>query len=779
MRVDERSGEDKTLPLAVLTAAAQNDHLVILGDPGAGKSSFINRLLSGLAAKQWGGESAMLEKWPHAHCFPVRALVRELVVALEKSRPESGKKEGALQRQKRLNEIVFQHLAAKLKEDYDAEDFAPALREEIADGHCLIVFDGLDEAPTVPRVLAREAIEAFCAENPGSRVIVTCRVRSYEGQTRLAACKHVTLAPFDDGQIERFIQRWYDALIHVDHFTLEKGEEKKASLRNAVGHMDKTLVQNPLLLTTMAVIHANNVELPKQRVKLYKKASDLLLLRWQEEKAGKITLFEEIGLKDENKLHQALWELGWRAQQADRDSGSAQGADLPEDEAVKILKRNFSGVEFPLTAAEKFLDFVDHSAGLLSGRGGGESRTYGFPHRTFQEYFAGCFLAKRTRDFKRELVNLLPEGDYWRLTAQLGVEELLHNMQTEFPAIDAACHLCPETVPPPEDENGWRGVFWAACFANEIGKNVILQDRGGPAFIDRLTKRLVTLLETSRLPARERAEAGLQLGRLGDPRPGVCTLEPQWIDIPGGEFVMGDNTITGLYDASPEHRVRVLPFKISKYLVTNAQFASFIQAGGYRERRWWSEGGWQFCKKKELSEPHWWNDSAWNAPNQPVVGVSWFEAEAFCNWLTEKLDLPKGVTVRLPTEAEGEYAARDGEGRIYPWGDEKPDMERANYDETGLERTSAVGIFPRGVTPEKVCDLAGNVWEWRLDWYAKYETSSAVIENPTGPKTGELRVLRGGSWSNYPYDLRCADRYGYVPTLRYVNVGFRCSQDVP
>ncbi|MFM7199309.1 MAG: formylglycine-generating enzyme family protein, partial [Myxococcota bacterium] len=131
-----------------------------------------------------------------------------------------------------------------------------------------------------------------------------------------------------------------------------------------------------------------------------------------------------------------------------------------------------------------------------------------------------------------------------------------------------------------------------------------------------------------------------------------------------------------------------------------------------------------------------------------------------------------GRVVRLPSEAEWEYAARGKEGRAYPWGKEKPTAERANYDQTGIRQTSPVGAFPLGATPEGVYDMAGNVWEWCGDWYGGYPSGTQI--DPSGFTTGSYRVLRGGSWfidaSSF---LRGAVRYWFGPSDRDNDVGFR------
>ncbi len=433
----------------------------------------------------------------------------------------------------------------------------------------------------------------------------------------------------------------------------------------------------------------------------------------------------------------------------------------------------------PSVAAARLLGFVDQTAGLLIGRGGAKGNVYAFPHRTFQEYFAGCHLAKGSRDFKRVLVELLPQGDYWRLAGQLGVEELSYNDNHDGPAMDLVYHLCPEKEPALGHISAWRGISWAPFFALEIGVNRIQQDEnggGGPEFIERLRGRLVKILEQGLLPSRERADAGFVLGKLGDPRPGVCDFDPRmWVALPGGKFIMGDK------DYGPPHEVELSPFNLSKYPIINAQFKKFIQAGGYEGKRWWSEEGWKYREKEKLEQPRWWDDDDFNLPNQPVVGVSWFEAEAFCNWITAQGIVlsaeGKKQIVRLPTEAEWEFAARGKEGRIYPWGPDAPKPEHANYEDSKIGRPTAVGSYRLGKTPEDVFDLAGNAWEWCQDWYDdKYYAQckkQKLVKNPTGPKKGDWHIVRGGSYYWNANDLRGSRRNWVNPDYWNHYAGFR------
>ena len=150
------------------------------------------------------------------------------------------------------------------------------------------------------------------------------------------------------------------------------------------------------------------------------------------------------------------------------------------------------------------------------------------------------------------------------------------------------------------------------------------------------------------------------------------------------------------------------------------------------------------------------------------MGVSWYEAAAYANWLSKKT----GKIYCLPTEAQWEKAARGTGGREYPWGNEF-DKNLCNSEECGLNRTSPVGIFTKGESPYGCMDMAGNVLEWCSDWFEEDYYKKSPKKNPRGPGNGSLRVLRGGCWFFDARDCRTAFRGGFLPADRDYDVGFR------
>lgn len=214
------------------------------------------------------------------------------------------------------------------------------------------------------------------------------------------------------------------------------------------------------------------------------------------------------------------------------------------------------------------------------------------------------------------------------------------------------------------------------------------------------------------------------------------------VKVPGGEFLYGEDKKKEIVEQ---------PFEIDIYPVTNGQYKAFIESNGYGEDKYWSEEGRKWRDENKVKQPGYWDDERFNHPEQPVVGISYYEAEAFAKWSGK----------RLPTEKEWEKAARGTDGRIYPWGD-KFDKEKCNSEESGIGKTTRVTVYPAGVSPYGCHDMAGNVWEWCSDLYSK---------------DGSYRVLRGGSWGHGARDCRASFRRANRPSRRWNGCGLRLARN--
>lgn len=250
---------------------------------------------------------------------------------------------------------------------------------------------------------------------------------------------------------------------------------------------------------------------------------------------------------------------------------------------------------------------------------------------------------------------------------------------------------------------------------------------------------------------------------------------PELVAIPAGAFTMGSNSFS---EASPQHSLHLGAFEIGKYPVTNAEFREFMDADGYRSEKYWTKMGWRWLESRPHETPAFWSDARFNSERQPVVGVAWYEAVAYCNWLGEKLTR----NFRLPSEAEWEKAARGcDDARNFPWGDHF-EMNRANTAELGLGRTTPVDAFPQSASPYGVIDLVGNVFEWTLSkWGKNWQELEFTYPYRANDGREEIegsgaRVMRGGSWFNPYPEARVSQRARYLAGSRGSNIGFRIAE---
>lgn len=798
--------EEDTRPLTAMEVVSRCRRLVLLGDPGAGKSTFVNQLLANLAGHQLDPSHAC-PSGIEPDLVPILIVLRDLVpqlAALDVDRLPQNK--GDERRVAIMREQVESNLGRFHAEAY-LEDFRAALDE----GRFMLVLDGLDEVPYALQSRGLQLIGAVLNACKPRRVIATCRLRSSEIVCHLAQFEAHVLAPFDESRIREFVAAWYQAQRGLGRVDSAQEEARAKDLTDAALSEDlRELAANPMLLTTMAIIHQRDIRLPSERVQLYSLAVEVLARRWQKGKTGELAVF----LKDNLRLRAALERLAYEAHVMGKGNGAT--ADLPRGKALEFLEQpEFLGTT---SLADEFLNYVDQRAGLLVGRGGrpGQPQVYSFPHRTFQEYLAGCFLLSGRDSGRqaREFYMHAAEGDYWRLAARLAMEELRYNDRRGVnQLLDLAYHLYPKEEP--TTTQSCRASLWAANMVVLVGKEVIEKDtegpNDGPAFLKRLVLCLIGLLSSS-LSAPERAEAGNWLAILGDPRPEVVPTRLEDLEaiefcyVPPGAYVMGEE--------KGRHRNEALDYGywLGRYPVTVAQFEWFVEQGGYRQAEYWAEA---------IQEGYWtngvikvpWNQEIivapvryrppFNWPNHPAVGITWYEAMAFGRWLTARFGdrLPPGYRIGLPSEAEWEKAARGGENvltvpvrralasglslpdhielvpnpepeRIYPWSGSFS-TDRANVPDTGIGATSAMCCFASGQSPCGCLDMTGNVYEWTRSLPKDYPYCPGDgRERPDAPAS-ECRVLRGAAFVDFFSLPCCPNRIMSNPSCRGESMGFR------
>jgi formylglycine-generating enzyme required for sulfatase activity len=778
--------------LSALTQLNRNPHLVLLGDPGSGKSTFVNFVAMCLAGEALGQDQANLalltaplpdekgeaqeepQPWEHGLLLPVRVILRDFAA---RGLPAVGERASA----DHLWRFIVEGLNAAALGDY-----AQHLRRELLEQGGLLLLDGLDEVPEADqrRQQIKQSVEDFASVFPQCRVLVTSRTYAYQKQDwRLPGFAETVLAPFSPGQIRRFVDRWYAHIAALRGIHPDDAQGRAELLKRAIFGSDRLggLAQRPLLLTLMASLHAwRGGSLPEKREELYADTVDLLLDWWESPKMvrdgqGRVLVSQpslaEWLKVDRDKVRELLNKLAYDAHAAQPELVGT--ADVPEGELVGGLMRLSQN---PDVNPARLVEYLSQRAGLLLPRGVG---VYTFPHRTFQEYLAACYLTDHDYpDLVADLARKQP--DRWREVILLaGAKAARGSAFAVWALVEALCYREPEAA-----ESDLVGAWGAHLAGQALAETADLarvseRDQGK---VQRVRRWLTRILREGELPAVERVRAGESLAQLGDPR----FREDTWylpdetllgyVEIPEGAFLMGtwEQDIPALLkrlggeqewyeDESPRHEVTLPAYYVARYPVTMAQFRIFVEESGYK-----AQGGWERYSRLD---------------NHPVVGVSWYDARAYCDWLTEQLRAweatpeplasllhDEGWQVRLPSEAEWEKAARGTDGRIYPWGDEA-DVERANYGETGIGTTSAVGCFPGGGSPYGLLDMSGNVWEWCHSLFRPYPYDPT--DGRENPEAEGSRVLRGGSFDGNLRLVRCAYRLRLDPDDWFRNFGFR------
>lgn len=783
----EREDSRDTRPVSALEALATHRELTVLGKAGSGKSTFGASVLLALG-QAWQGHPAELarlgERWPHGAPFPIRVVLRRFAEQL--SPGDKPARAGDL--------WVF--IARDLDESgYGLSADVMKYVQRIARGHgALILLDGLDECgneATRQRVLGA-VHELMRAVGSKCRFLLTARPYAWPDGPDPARGAYA-LADLNDAQVEQFIGAWYDALDRRNWLSPGEGERKKADLLAVWRRSDlQPLARNPLLLTLMVTLHANRGRLPDDRTDLYNDSVDLLMLRWNRQIGADKALLDELavpGLKLSD-LREVLEELAFKVHE--ENVGREGTADIGEDRLTRAFRPLLNSKD----KADVVVDYIEKRAGLLIGQGerGGE-RQFAFPHRTFQEFLAACHLAAQD-DFPAACARLARAAPgHWQvalpLAARLARTERGASAADELIGGDTIAEFRARRRP---DEADWTCALLAGLQLLEIGLGAINTRDRTRRIAERVAGWLAASLpmhpQDGGAPARQRAQAGDTLAALGDPRfdPRRFSLPADdglgFVHIPADpEFAIGTRQAAAQRVAAiinavvPDHEFNEVltptsEFYIARYPVTVAQFKAFVEATRF-----------------EVGDA----DALRDPGNRPVRWISWHEALAYCGWLNDQLahspalasstvaDLVRehGWRITLPSELEWEKAARGGlRDAVFAWGDE-PDPNRANYDETKIGYTTAVGCFP--ANGYGLYDMIGNVWEWTRSLWGQgfskafgypYDPNDARREN-LAAGDDVLRVLRGGSWNHGHDDARCASRHRSRPAYRYVLIGFR------
>ena len=775
-------------PLELKNLLVENQRLAIIGGAGYGKSTLLAHLAAGLSLHAQTGAPLPFEL-PNG----VKTLV-PLIIPLRYFRKYQELAHAAPT--ERLRDKGLGTLAGFIKDYLMRRSAALRLSEDFFDrlllgGGCLVMLDGLDEVVSRDeRGRVRQLIENLVHEDyPKNHYIVTAREAGYQHEAVFSPDDFTRLDVqlLERAEIKRLVEHWCQQL-YPSEVNAKTDELMKAiddlNARRAKQNLEP-LISTPLMTTMVVSVSFGEKKLPNERAKLYEAAVTVILqaqyLREDVDGAEK-ELVEWGGTVDEQRE--------WLAHLAlEMHKGGDAGAAVEEERVREILR----GV-VPPDKLEKFILAVRDRGSLFEER----AELFQFVHLTFQEFLAARELAKQRKEAWTDLAPRLTDS-WWRETLLL----LYGFARIDRPQY-AEQYLEWLATQPENSPRYLAGLELA-------GQAVLELETPNPELETQQAKRLAAALENrdTRATGILRANAGNVLARLGDPRVGVIPhpqpfsqrekgdisplpmgeglgergLNLLFCEIPAGDFIMGDTLEYGGGQSFTYTKLDK-PYYITRYPITNAQFDAFIQdPDGFKNPGWWkglAETDNQSFPPKE--------GGAFDLPNHPVVNVTWYQAAAFCRWLNNRLqntehriqiwrngkiewsDGLSSVICRLSSEAEWEKAARTRDGRKYPWG---PDIttEHANYSDTEIGATSAVGCFPKGTNEYGMMDMSGNVWEWcATKWVENYSNYSQEDNRLEG---NSLRVLRGGSYVFAASLVRCAGRFRPLPNDLCWDLGFR------
>jgi formylglycine-generating enzyme required for sulfatase activity/ligand-binding SRPBCC domain-containing protein len=715
----------------------------LIGDPGAGKTTTLQRLAYDLATAAAESESAPLPFFVRLGAYKGGDFHQYLETA--------------------FSEACFGTL--------HLSNYLP--------GRVFFLLDGLNEMP----FQLQPQLDDWLRRNPDTLVVITCRKLEYV--ERKLPLQRIDVAPLDVVRIHAFIGNhledefreplfwslsgvetsnawawlrraeptatltdfWFGVTENAHSYEIEKLHMKRVQERlRENGELPGILglVSNPFLLFAVIEIYYRTESLPQNRGQLFDQFVALSL-----DQQDKTVADPEHPWIDESVQRRAMSALAYRMQ-ADNT-----GSSVDESQALAILRD-----ALPEQDAVELLYFAARACIIERGR------TVRFVHQLLQEYFATA--AMEMDLFRGESPEKYwPSSRWWEPTGWEETALLLAGKQGDSTAVV-------RWLTPVQPTLAYRCATESGAPCDPIALQALYEPNDG-----------------ARISPLARAEWGRILARKGDERAGVLLRadglpDIAWCEIPAGHFQMGgDPSVGEVGNAWAGASVEIpYTFWIAMYAVTYAQYEAFVADAGYQTREYWTEAGWHW--KGNQTHPLDWGNTSFHLANHPVVSITWFEAFAFTRWLDTKyksageLALPwleDEWEVRLPTEAEWEKAARYPDGRRYPWGEEYiPGY--ANIDEMfegsacgpySLRRTTAVGMYPHGASPNGAEDMCGNVWEWCL---AKWDVDYSHPEN-IDPEGSGHRVIRGDSWYNGAAFASSAARDGFDADLSMIDVGLR------
>lgn len=746
--------------LSAVGATSLFNASLVFGGPGSGKSTLLRRIallhlgvLNGLRPP----EEIALEGWwaeapPTPFCFEWSGL------ADSRFWPKPGM------------QLFPQDLALYLAQNESALEpssqavVAEFILQQLQSGKALLLGDGIDEIGDDNELLPLTVIEHLTENlrrlNASNQIVATSRPLPADIQLR-------TLTPLYLPGLTAREQRQFarDFFIRTGYSDVEVFERRAAAV-------PEDLRSQPLFLTLLVALFVSKKDqLPARRGELLNAFLLLLLGEWSERRLKGKSLTELLGCSNA-ELIDRLSAVAFKTHSKGTAIVSKDLSELSLGEVLEELADLAEGVDI-----RQVLEFITVHAGILISP---EKKKFTFAHRVFQEYLAARWIAKNDPNFEGLSAQIALAHPRWSEVVRLlaDILEAQEGSLRVWSLIDFLVVRGGKAVP-----SETAGSLWLACKIVDDQELSCAGSRMTEFAGQALTNDAVSSLQTcDALSPVERRDIGRAIGLLGDPRKGVglsSTGVPEidWCAIPEGPCIIGSSDQdlagedqTGLswsYDREqPQFNYELPKYWIGRFPITVAQYQAFARANdGFFNDQWWATQGLRWRNRFGPA-----GHRVGTYLNYPQTAVTWFEAIAFCAWLSHRT----GQQIRLPTEIQWEKAARGSDARRYPWGKD-PNDGFCNVAGTGLGDISPVGIFPAtgpwgADSPQ---DMVGNIWEWCSTAFKAYPYDASDGREDINVDEEAMRANRGGF---YGYDnriVRCAYRGRDIPSARYDRQGFR------
>lgn len=742
---------------------------ILLGAPGCGKTTLLSRVALAFAE----GRAQADLGWKGKNLFPIFMRLRNFGAFLKLNRDKySAPSSGAL----------IAYLENLFRDGDRIRLTAGFFDHRLNEGNCLVLMDGLDEVSDLRSEVAGH-VDAFVDRyaRKGNLIGLASRPRGYESVETQLRRVGLAVAEVNPLNLQGICQLMENLLKLIEPDSTRRVDDLEELTRAIRSSEELTRIAGtPLFCSALVqVFKYHGKHLPDRRVDVFDEIVDLLLGHWHAQQTRYIYEADQLAMEDGTgkaygKVENAVSVKRARLSKLALSMQETHQAEIPAPEAGVVLyeylksRERVPDDETAQLWAENFLLNSHERSGLLVERDPG---IYTFLHKGFMEYLAASALVQQSKTLVDVLLALVEDKEKFEWWEQVILLAGAHPKTPQDVREELIDRLLEKAATYPKDsEEHLRHLILAGNLARDMGDDLL-----PAAQYEQVETVLFGTATDLTLAPNSRAAAAGTLDELG--------------------YLLSD-----AYTFVP-----ISNFAISKYPVTNVQYERFLKPENFKNRDlWinftkydenkkdmketWGTEPWDWLQKELQDEendiqdgillPRYWRDPRFgvNRRHAPVVGVSWYEANAYCTWLLQNWDdleegkqgLPRPNWIRLPLETEWVLAAGGETNNRFAFGELKNVEEEisrfANTSESAINRTTPVWMYPQGVGPTGAMDMSGNVFEWQANF---------------SNKSHDAMGLRGGSWLFNVVDSRVSIRIGYLPLSRDVDIGFRVAVPLP